>query len=82
MGLIASIDPAEIGWDIAALAVLLGFQLVCVLRRGGEVILRLRKGCKPEDESFDRWFKFVTRETGLIVACLLVLLGWAWLRRR
>ena len=37
--------------------------------------LPLREGLLPEDESFDRWFKFVTRETGLIVGVLLVLVG-------
>ena len=35
----------------------------------------LTEGLLPEDESFDRWFKFVTRETGLIVGVLLVLVG-------
>jgi hypothetical protein len=33
------------------------------------------EGLLPEDESFDLWFKFVTRETGLIVGRSLVLVG-------
>jgi hypothetical protein len=35
----------------------------------------ITEGLLSEDESFDRWFKFVTRETGLIVGVLLVLVG-------
>ena len=52
---------------------LLGFQLVFfgVAAKALAIMERLL----PEDESFDRGFKFVTRETGLIVGVLLVLVG-------
>ena len=57
----------------AAAAVLLGFQ--SVFFGVAAMAFVIREGLLPEDESFDRWFKFVTRETGLIVGALLVLVG-------
>ena len=57
----------------AAAAVLLGFQLVFF--GVAAKAFAITEGLLPEDESFDRWFKFVTRETGLIVGVLLVLVG-------
>ena len=56
----------------AAAAVLLGFQLLFFVAAKAFAIT---EGLLPEDESFDRWFKFVTRETGLIVGVLLMLVG-------
>ena len=56
-----------------AAAVLLGFQLVFL--GVAAKAFAITEGLVPEDESFDRWFKFVTRETGLIVGVLLVLVG-------
>jgi hypothetical protein len=57
----------------AAAAALQGFQLVFfgVVAKA----FAITEGLLQEDESFDRWFKFVTRETGLIVGVLLVLVG-------
>jgi hypothetical protein len=57
----------------AAAAVLLGFQLAFF--GVAAKAFAIAEGLLPEDESFDRWFKFVTRETGLIVGVLLVLVG-------
>lgn len=59
---------------------LLGFQLVFF--GVAAKVFAITEGLLPEDESFDRWFKFVTRETGLIVGVLLVLVGLGVLRRR
>ncbi len=44
----------------AAAAVLLGFQLVFF--GVAAKAFAITEGLLPEDESFDRWFKFVTRE--------------------
>ncbi len=57
----------------AAAAVLLGFQLVFF--GVAAKVFAITEGLLPEDESFDRWFRFVTLETGLIVGVLLVLAG-------
>jgi hypothetical protein len=57
----------------AAAAVLLGFQLVFF--GVAAKTFAITESLLPEDESFDRWFKFVTRKTGLIVGVLLVLVG-------
>jgi|SRR5580692_10530979 hypothetical protein len=57
----------------AAAAVLLGFQLLFF--GVAAKAFAITEGLLPEDESFDRWFKFVPRETGLIVGVLLVLVG-------
>jgi len=45
------------------------------LRQSRRAAFAITEGLLPEDESFDRWFKFVMRETGLIVGVLLVLVG-------
>ena len=52
---------------------LLGFQLLFF--GAAAKAFAITEGLLPEDESFDRWFKFVTRETGLIFGVLLVLVG-------
>ena len=38
-------------------------------------VFAITEGLLPEDESFQRWFKFITLETGLIVGVLLVVAG-------
>jgi hypothetical protein len=57
----------------AAAAVLLGFQLLFfgVAAKASTIT----EGLLPQDESFGRWFKFVTLETGLSVGVSLVLVG-------
>ena len=57
----------------AVAAVLLGFQLVFF--GVAAKVFAITEGLLPEDESFQRWFRFVTLETGLIVGVLLVLMG-------
>jgi glycosyltransferase involved in cell wall biosynthesis len=57
----------------AAAAVLLGFQLVFF--GVAAKVFAITEGLLPEDESFQRWFRFVTLETGLIVGVLLLLTG-------
>jgi hypothetical protein len=53
--------------------VLLGFQLVFF--GVAAKAFAITEGLLPEDESFDPWFKFVTRETGLVVGVLPVFVG-------
>jgi len=57
----------------AAAAVLLGFQLVFF--GIAAKVFATTEGLLPEDESFERWFKYVTLETGLIAGALLLLTG-------
>ena len=57
----------------AAAAVLLGFQLVFF--GVAAKVFAITEGLLPEDESFQRWFRFVNLETGLIAGVLLVLIG-------
>jgi glycosyltransferase involved in cell wall biosynthesis len=57
----------------AAAAVLLGFQLVFFAVAAK--VFAITEGLLPEDESFDRWFRYITLETGLIVGALLLLVG-------
>jgi glycosyltransferase involved in cell wall biosynthesis len=57
----------------AAAAVLLGFQLVFF--GIAAKVFAITEGLLPEDESFDRWFRYITLETGLVVGVLLVLVG-------
>ena len=57
----------------AAAAVLLGFQLVFF--GVAAKVFATTEGLLPEDQSFERWFRYVTLETGLIVGVLLVLTG-------
>jgi glycosyltransferase involved in cell wall biosynthesis len=83
LGLMAWLLPAErplghvnLGVDTlayAAAAVLLGFQLVFF--GIAAKVFAITEGLLPEDESFDRWFQYITLETGLLVGVLLVLVG-------
>jgi glycosyltransferase involved in cell wall biosynthesis len=57
----------------AAAAVLLGFQLVFF--GIAAKVFATTEGLLPEDESFNRWFQYVTLETGLIVGVLIFLTG-------
>jgi hypothetical protein len=57
----------------AGAAVLLGFQLVFF--GVAAKVFAITEGLLPEDESFQRWFRFITLETGLIAGALLVLAG-------
>jgi glycosyltransferase involved in cell wall biosynthesis len=82
-GLMAWLLPAErplghvnLGVDTlayAAAAILLGFQLVFF--GVAAKVFAITEGLLPEDESFDRWFQYVTLETGLIAGVLLLLVG-------
>jgi glycosyltransferase involved in cell wall biosynthesis len=56
-----------------AAAVLLGFQLVFF--GVAAKVFAISEGLLPEDESFQRWFRYITLETGLIVGVLLVFVG-------
>ncbi len=83
LGLMAWLLPAErplghlnLGVDTlayAAAAVLLGFQLVFFAVAAK--VFAITEGLLPEDEDFERWFHYITLETGLIFGVLLVLLG-------
>ena len=83
LGLMAWLLPAErplghvnLGVDTlayAAAAVLLGFQLVFF--GVAAKVFAITERLLPEDEAFDRWFQYITLETGLIVGVLLVLVG-------
>jgi len=83
LGLMAWLLPAErplghvnLGVDTlayAAAAVLLGFQLVFF--GVAAKVFAITEGLLPEDKSFDKWFQYVTLETGLICGVLLVLAG-------
>jgi glycosyltransferase involved in cell wall biosynthesis len=83
IGLMAWLLPAErplghvnLGVDTlayAAAAVLLGFQLVFFAISAK--VFAITEGLLPEDEDFNRWFRYVTLETGLIVGVLILLLG-------
>jgi glycosyltransferase involved in cell wall biosynthesis len=83
LGLVAWLLPAErplghmnLGVDTlayASSAVLLGFQLVFF--GVAAKVFAITEGLLPEDESFDRWFRYITLETGLLVGVLLVLMG-------
>jgi len=57
----------------AVAAVLLGFQLIFF--GIAAKVFAITEGLLPEDESFQRWFRFVTLETGLITGVVLVLVG-------
>jgi glycosyltransferase involved in cell wall biosynthesis len=57
----------------AAAAVLLGFQLVFF--GIAAKVFATTEGLLPEDPSFDRWFRYITLETGLAAGVLLVLVG-------
>lgn len=57
----------------AAAATLLGFQLIFF--GVASKVFAITEGLLPEDESFNRWFQYVTLETGLLAGVLLVLTG-------
>jgi glycosyltransferase involved in cell wall biosynthesis len=57
----------------AVAAVLLGFQLIFF--GIAAKVFAITEGLLPEDESFQRWFRFVTLETGLVAGVVLVLAG-------
>jgi glycosyltransferase involved in cell wall biosynthesis len=83
LGLMVWLLPAErplghvnLGVDTlayAAAAVLLGFQLVFF--GVAAKVFAISEGLLPEDESFERWFRYITLETGLLVGVLMVLVG-------
>lgn len=82
-GLMAWLLPAErplghvnLGVDTlayAAAAILLGFQLAFF--GVAAKVFAITEGLLPEDESFNRWFQYVTLETGLIAGVLLLVVG-------
>ena len=57
----------------AAAATLLGFQLIFF--GVASKVFAITEGLLPDDESFNRWFQYVTLETGLLAGVLLVLTG-------
>ncbi len=57
----------------AVAAVLLGFQLVFFSIAAK--VFAITEGLLPEDKSFDRWFQYVTLETGLITGAVLLVAG-------
>lgn len=57
----------------AVAAVLLGFQLVFF--GIAAKVFAITEGLLPEDESFQRWFRYVTLETGLAAGALLLVAG-------
>lgn len=57
----------------AAAATLLGFQLIFF--GVASKVFAITEGLLPEDENFNRWFQYVTLETGLLTGVLLVLAG-------
>jgi glycosyltransferase involved in cell wall biosynthesis len=83
LGLVAWLLPAErplghvnLGVDTlayAAASVLLGFQLVFF--SVAAKVFATTEGLLPEDEGFARWFRYITLETGLLCALVLVLAG-------
>jgi hypothetical protein len=83
LGLTAWLLPAErplghvnLGVDTlayAAAAVLLGFQLVFF--GVAAKVFATTEGLLPEDPSFERWFRYITLETGLVIGVLLLFCG-------
>ena len=57
----------------AAAAILLGFQLVFF--GVAAKVFATTEGLLPEDVKFNRWFRYITLETGLLVGALLLLTG-------
>ena len=57
----------------AAAAILLGFQLVFF--GVAAKVFAITEGLLPEDKSFDRWFRYITLASALLVGVLLVLTG-------
>jgi glycosyltransferase involved in cell wall biosynthesis len=56
-----------------AAAVLLGFQLVFF--GVAAKVFAISEGLLPQDESFERWFQYITLETGLLFGVVMVLAG-------
>ena len=83
LGLMAWLLPASrplghvnLGVDTLAYisaAVLVGFQLVFFAVAAK--VFAISEGLLPEDEDFQRWFHYITLETGLLVGVLVVLCG-------
>jgi len=83
LGLMCWLLPAErplghvnLGVDTlaySAAAVLLGFQLVFF--GVAAKVFATTEGLLPEDPSFERWFRYITLETGLAVGALLLFCG-------
>ncbi len=83
IGLTAWLLPSErfighisLGVDTLAYsvaAILLGFQLVFF--GIAAKVFAITEGLLPEDESFHRWFQYITLESGLIVGVLLIVSG-------
>jgi glycosyltransferase involved in cell wall biosynthesis len=83
LGVMAWLLPAErpfghvnLGVDTLAYmsaAVLLGFQLVFF--GVAAKVFAISEGLLPEDPNFERWFRHITLETGLLVGVFLVLAG-------
>lgn len=59
----------------AVAAILLGFH--AVFFAVAAKVFTITEGLLPEDESFSRWFRYITLETGLLAGVLLVLVGLA-----
>ena len=57
----------------AAAAILLGFQLVFF--GIAAKVFATTEGLLPEDASFERWFRYITLESGLVAGVLLVVVG-------
>jgi glycosyltransferase involved in cell wall biosynthesis len=57
----------------AAAGVLLGFQLLFF--GVAAKVFATTEGLLPEDASFERWFRYITLETGLVAGALLLFLG-------
>jgi hypothetical protein len=75
LGLMAWLLPAErplghvnLGVDTLAYASAAVFGVAAK-------VFAITEGLLPEDEAFDRWFRYVTLETGLMVGVVLVLVG-------
>src|ERR1700760_1258368 len=67
-----------VGFDVhtllyAFVAILLGFQLIAFATF--TKVFAITEGLLPEDPRLNRMFRWVTLETGLVVGCLLILLG-------
>jgi hypothetical protein len=84
-----SIGDVHFGVDTLAYAtacILIGFH-ACAFAISAKVFA-ISEGLLPPDESFQRWFRYVTLETGLIVGAICLLLGvasglhdvWLWPR--
>lgn len=57
----------------AAAGVLLGFQLLFF--GVAAKVFAITEGLLPEDADFERWFRYITLETGLVAGALLLFIG-------